>query len=323
MIDTIRFEGKSLYYKFDLSYEKFVGYRKKTDKGVTVEKIQQLAVEDRKGYYRVYYNPNNQQVSVELNIQKLIFKKYNHYNYEKEPHILLTLIRHFGSYFFANDDYYISRIDLGTVATYENSTEAALVLDKYRYSKPKGARSGKWRFQNFGTSVFYPTKNYSIKVYNKGAEYSHNNVPKEGFPIDLDSTLRFEKTYRIGEMKRIGLQTRPYMGCHIQSFELDKLIKDYYHVFDTWTLFTNPVKFDNDMKGQMLMISVMDSQGILEELIDKGVVKKTSAFKYKKLKKEASIGTEKSFLPYKNNLLQKDLERLRYVLTFGALDLLK
>lgn len=225
MIDTIRLVGDADYYRFSYTYERFTGIKTKDGE----ERISQVLVENKKGVHRVFYTPSNHQIVVELNPHKLMFQD-NVYNYEINSAILNDFIRGIGAIYFRSNSYYVARVDIGGVTTFPNPMETAATLEKFRQTRIPGARVARFKQQNYASSVFYASKNWSIKIYNKGVEMHIDAqdapehklekgklVPNPDYikpelrernrlGFDLLSTVRVEKTYRFREMERIGLQ---------------------------------------------------------------------------------------------------------------------
>ena len=126
-----------------------------------------------------------------------------------------NLINNIGNYFFKGN-WYISRIDIAAVVMVEDiQTE----LKFYREFKQRTARIGKYNHQNYKDSVFYFSKEYAMKIYDKYKE-SKNILHK--------NLLRYEMTIRSSMLEKI-LKTskKPYYG--IRSVDMDyKKIVDYF-----------------------------------------------------------------------------------------------
>lgn len=229
MIDTIRFTGPARYYRFNYSYEKFQGFRRADGE----ERITQVMVEDIKGVHRVFYTLSTDTIVVELNPQKLMFGD-NVYNYEKNTAILNDFVRLVGGVYFDSSDYYVSRVDLGSVTTFPSVEDSKMALERFRSARLDGARIGRFKQQNYKDSVFYPSRNFSVKIYRKGVEMGikpQDETDDDGNPLipesmrernrlgfDLLATLRCEKTYRFNEMKRLGVN---YAMRHILPLRYD------------------------------------------------------------------------------------------------------
>lgn len=369
MIDTIRLTGPADYYKFSYDYERFTGIKRKDGE----ERISQVLVENKKDVHRIFYSPHNNQIVVELNPHKLIFKE-NVYNYEINSAILNDFVRRIGSVYFRGHNYYVARLDIGGVTTFDNFDSASQVLEKFRATRIPGARVARFKQQNYASSVFYASKNWSIKIYNKGIEMrcgfqdapefvidkatglpvaNNDYVPPElrernrlGF--DLLSTLRVEKTYRFREMERIGLndvlktvtplianptefdrqlhalaidkakkgammQVTPYMGVHIDSFDIDLLMRDFFSVFQNWEFTTTP--YITTERGSAGLLSVIDSYGGLSEVEASGVVSRSTIWRFRNKKRELSDFVPK--IDFKNNLPQNVLKYWYYYRTLG------
>jgi len=320
MIDTIRFRGPAVSYRLNWTFEKYYCFR--TPSG-DFEKIPITLIENKKdakkrSLYRVFYVPSANLMDVEINLGKLLFE-HNVYNYSVSSLDLDMLIRRVGSAFFASNDYYVSRIDLGHVQTYASRLETQKVIDQYRHSKLPGAYSRKFKHQNYKDSVFYKTENWSVKVYDKFAEIVHSlgvEVAKQLLPDE--NMVRFEKTYRIGEMKRLGLQVDPYKGVHIDSFQVAVLMNDYMDVFGKWEFSATP--HVTDAKGVIGLISYLDNLGQLSELEAAGIVSRSSIWRYRKEK--ASLVVNQPRLKIDKNITHSMQQKVLYCVNQGIMHLL-
>lgn len=329
MIDTLRISGSGLHYKFSTDYSRFTGFRKKTPEGTTSEKIDFVQVW-KTDHFRCFYYPSIDKMDVELNVQKTIFKGLNHYNYESNAYNLYALIGLFGNCFFNNFEFYINRCDIGSVSAYQDAKEAGDVLEKYRHARPARARVGKWRLQNFPDSVFYPTDNYSIKIYNKGREMIYRGEsPDIVSKMGLDRTLRFEKTYRTGEFERLGMKKRPYYGIHYSVFKMENVLNDYFDYFSNWEFLTESLPENPGFTGSMALLALVEKRQELDMAEARKYVSRSTLHRFKQKKKEllrpenqCIMETSEKFKGFKNNLLEKEAALLKYVYTFGPAQIL-
>jgi len=321
MIDTIRISGTAETYRFQYDYVKFRGSRTKDGS----EYINEVLVENKKGKYRAFYVPGTDRIDIELNVGKLIFQN-NIYNYENEPSRLLSLVCACGAAFFSNNDFFVSRVDLGHVQGYSTRLEANNVVDSFRYAKPSGARLGKWRVQNYEHSVFYPSDARSIKIYHKGAEMStqYNAEELEAFflrdGIDLGSLLRYEVTYRSKYLAQLGMKKTPFWGVHITQLDMSVLLADYWETFKKWERYTNPVRVNEDLRGVMLLCAMADREGKLDEYRVSGMVSRSAYHRYRKLQSKRKPDNERVInteIKYLNNMPQKVSQLYNYARTFG------
>jgi len=282
MIDTLRLSGHNLYFKFPFDYERYQVIKKKG--GQIVVPVFQALDHRVNGVsqYRVHYAPSTGMVSVEFNPHKLIFTD-NIYNYEKDPLVLGRFISTCANYFFAGGDCYVSRCDIGGVSVFDSPFVAAQTLESYRSTRPEGARVNKFKHQNYATSVFYSSKNWSVKVYNKGTEMKLPSGLDTVSGMPMLSTLRFEKTFRFNEMKRLGMTVKPYYGVHLNDFSIGILLDNFFEVFTKWDFQKTP--YMTDVKGSIGLLSVLDNMGQLSEVESVGIVSRSTMFRYKKKKK--------------------------------------
>lgn len=305
MIDTIRFRGPAEYYAFDWDYSRFVGFKTKDNKKEYVNEI----LIQKTPNFRVWYYPASDTIDVECNPHKIIYGD-NVYNYSDSGGALNALVRQFGNYFYRSGTYFVTRCDIGGVHTYDNPLESSRVLEGYRRARFPGARMSKFRHQNYADSVFYSTQNWSIKIYNKGAEMKGSADLFKDF--DLYSTLRFEKTYRFREMKRLGMNIETARGVNIDEFDVQILLDDFFDQFGNWDFAQTP--HVTDQRGVMGLLSVIDQSGLLSEVEALKVCSRSTVYRYNKMKK-SMVQNKKLYFP--NNLLQKDLVKLNYLNTFG------
>lgn len=320
MIDTIRLRGPAVSYRLNWTFEKY--YCFKTPSG-DFEKIPITLIENKKdakkrSLYRVFYVPSANLMDVEINLGKLLLE-HNVYNYCTSSLDLDTLVRRVGACFFNSGDYYIARIDLGHTQTYATKLEAQKTIDQYRHSRLPGAYSRKFKHQNYKDSVFYKSENWSIKVYDKYAEMVHSLGLEEAKKIIPDeNVVRFEKTYRIGEMKRLGLQVDPYKGVHVDSFQIATLMNDYLSTFGKWEFSSTP--HITDAKGVIGLISYLDNLGQLSELEAANIVSKSSLWRYRREKTSLAVTTPR--LNILKNISPSMQQKVSYCVNQGIIHLL-
>lgn len=283
MLDTIRLTGSSLGTNLKYETSKFVTYR---NNKTGTERYALVDMTASKGSpYRAFYDPNNLTLTVELNPHKILFGE-NIYNYCQNSNSLRYLVHSVAASFFPSSDCYISRADLGGVQTFENPGRALEVLEQYRRAKIEGARVAKYRHQNYTSSAFYYTRSWSAKVYNKGVDMFRNSEQPEGYPFDLYSTLRFEKTYRSDEFKRLGMKKTPFRGVHVHEFKFDVWHDDFMTFFSNWQRQATP--YYTTEKGMKGLLSVIDQLGHLSDVAAMGTVSRTTIYRYQQEKKRVS-----------------------------------
>jgi len=343
MIDTLRICGDKTRYNFNADFSRFIGYRKKDG----TEKIVELLVEKNE-YYQVFVNPGAGKVTVQLNPHKILFG-LNIFNYEENPVWLHQLVRHCANYFFGNSDCYVSRLDIGGVVTYKNQTEAIKVLERFRGTRVPGGSLKKYRHQNYADSVFYWSRHWSIKIYNKGVEMgctpdmteaqlekagtTNEKILADRSPagFDLLATLRYEKTYRFRELERIGslpyqkahpqhkavtdMPVKPNWGVHIDDLRMDLIMYDFKNIFEKWDFAASESLHPGELKGVHTLLYALDKLGKLSELESLKAVSTSTMGRYRKKKRENP--EFEPFVKFVNNLDTKSLNNKRRAHTFG------
>jgi len=318
MVDTVVLFGRFDFNKFMPDFTQIVSYRnhKKNTENIPVFQYQ-----NRKGLYVARYYQATNEISVQFNIPKVIFGT-NALNYESSFVRLDNLIACFGSYFFPSGDYYVSRIDIGGVVTYPDKISADAVIERFRYAKLPRARTRSYKHQNYESSVFYSTRNWSFKCYNKGAELRHTkefDMVSQSVVWDLDCTVRVEKTFRFNEMKRLGYEVTPRKGVFIENFTTEYLLQDFIDTLQDWSLTATP--WLNEHKGVKGLVSIIDQQGLLSEAYASGKISKSTYYRYIREKKAAAQAPKDFkdvfYLDGKKNL-PENLKLLDHCLTFGV-----
>lgn len=307
MIDTLRLRGPADMVNFEWDYEQFTGFKNKKTGTRYVSSI----LVKKTPQFRAMYYPASNSMDVEINIHKTMFG-FNVYNYASSAGILNSLVRNFAYYFYRpSSDIYVTRCDIGGVSTFKDVAESYQVLEKYRRCKFPGARIGKWRMQNYPDSVWYDTRHWSIKIYNKGKELGE--LADDFKEFDLFSTLRFEKTYRFREMGRLGMNIKAHYGVNLEEFDTDILLKDFFGLISGWELAQTPYLTDN--KGAMGLLSVIDKLGYLSEIHAFSTVSRSTIHRYNKLKK-ADVPEFQQNVVFPFNLPPEKLSILNYARTF-------
>ena len=320
MIDTIRFSGPASYYKFNFDYERYSAYRTKDG----WEKTTSVQVE-KNDRYRVYFNPGYDRIDVELNLQKILFGA-NCYNYALSSYDIGRLVVGVHNSFFTASSGFVSRIDLGGVVNYGTYEESIKALEKYRGARFLGASVAKFRQQNYATSVFYPSKHWSLKVYHKGVEQHVVNkdslvessaFSRAAYGVDTVDMLRFEKTYRFRELERLGMTCVARNGIPIDSFNSDLVYRDFMRVLSEWDFSESP-SFVTE-KGTVGFLQLLDQKGLLGEAEAQYLVSRSARTRLRKIKKEQVDFRQKEFIL---NFPEKSAGNLNYCLMFGPQSLL-
>jgi len=311
MIDTISFSGtlQNSHFEADLS-KYYVSVRK--DGKFWLQDTQQ-----QKGFhYFCRYQPSYDRFTVELNLHKVLFE-VNAYNYCQSPTILNDLVRFAGEAFFLPGKYHVKRIDIGGVKEFADYDDALNNLETYRNARADGFSLKKAIAQNYAESAWYPHRNWSAKIYHKGLEQGFKKGQKaDVFPgIDLARMLRFEKTYRPGELKRLGLYTIPWHGVPIRDFNIIPVLNDFYELFQNWK--HTSVPYVADGTGLHYLINIADNNGNLKFIEQSGRVSRSTIYRYRKAKQASAASRiasgEVEPLIFKNNLTPALAGRFSYL----------
>lgn len=259
-----------------------------------------LTMVQRGKNYRVFMDISAERVHIEMNPHKHFFK-HNIYNYEQSPVILQNYILGVSRHFFSSlSDTYLNRIDIGGVVDFQDREKSLAALETYRQTKPEGLRFAKFKSQNYETSIFYSSDNYSIKIYHKGSELARvngqiiNKVARgqasesDIIPVHVlkyaDKLLRYEKTYRMDEIKRLGLKKEARYGIPLLDFKIDPLLCDFNELFAKWERQTKP--YQTSKKSIAGLLQVIDNLGQLDNVASQGIVSRSTIHRYKREKKE-------------------------------------
>lgn len=272
MIDTLRLTGSGKHYRFKPSYSKYTVFKRDGKP----EYIQGIQLEQT-GNYRCFYSPSHDNATVEFNASKIIFRD-NWTNYANNSIAIDTIIRVFSEYFFFRRTCYIARIDLGFVQDFMTEERANEVLEMFRGARFPGARKAKFLNQAYDGSVFYSTRNWAVKIYNKGRE---QKMP-QGHP--LRSVLRYEKTYRFNELKRIGMPVTPTKGVLVRDFDSTAILTEFWQLWTGWDLQAKPYQVSG-LKGSAALLQVIEQSGLLGVLETQNSVSRSTIWRYKKKRK--------------------------------------
>lgn len=154
---------------------------------------------------------------------------------------------------------------------------------------------------------------------------NHGEIPEP----HLFNMLRFEKTYRTGEMERLGMQKTPHYGIHIDSFDVGTLVHDFETVFAKWEQRANPVIVN--AKGMLGLVAIVDAltrqnddqNGAIDDLVNNGTISRATLSRYHTLKHKTSNlfqGEKSVSFPY--NLPAEKRNRMGYVYNFGFTNIL-
>jgi hypothetical protein len=279
MIDTISFQGHQVdYFEKSTRAKFFINYEERNNPYLITDHFQGKN-------YRAFHDLNRKLVRIELSLPKAVCGQncFNYANAENYP-LLEKIIYSIMGQFFRNPKFcWINRIDLGYVQKYDTEKEKELALEHYKNTRPHSQRVSKFKHQNYSTSSFYYTKNYSIKVYDKFAESKYDNCT-----WTTKNMLRFEKTYRTGEMKRLGMESTPYMGIPVPFFSLQQLMNDFKLTFQRWEFGTKivPIVTEKGLLGVLQSVKILSPD--IYKYIETAKIASPSTFKrLKKIKSEA------------------------------------
>jgi len=256
MLDTISIVSEQDNYRFPIAKAQYVIDYHDTNKKYL---LTQTYINEN---YRVFHDLNRNAVRIEASIPKIIFG-HNGLNYiEPKNHNLIKLyIDLFAKFFFKDTStVYINRIDIASVQYFDNPAKQ---IETYKQFKLQNQRLTKFNHQNYKSSVFYFSKNFSTKIYDKFIESkdeSHRGL------------LRFEKSYRLGYLKKCKMLAKPYFGVSLSALKIEVLINDFLETFQKWTSKTvvaNPTR--NGLMGTLETLRVENIQ-LLQELVIKGII---------------------------------------------------
>lgn len=315
MIDTIRFRGPAKNYAMKLDVTKYQVWVDESTGNVTQSPIVTIAnvkAADGQSLYRIFYTPSADMVDVELNIQKILFHQ-NASNYSFSANTLNLLVRRFGSYFFNSGCYYITRIDLGFVQSLETEAEKRGMIDTFRNTRLPGSYTAKYKAQYYANSVWYPSKNFIMKIYDKHAEIvKHENKDIADKLVPNNNMIRYEKQYRGKEIERVSalyktekkkdedgkekevktlvhyaMPHEAFKGIHIDCFDIQYLKDDLFNTLSEWVRNTATIE-GQELRGTQGLLDALAKRGMLSEIEAANIVNRTTIYRYKK--KAAKIG---------------------------------
>lgn len=215
MIDTIRLTGDG--FKLNFQPSESILYREKNGE---IYPLQSYLTTPK---FRIFQKKAGS-TTVELSVPKLLFGE-NGLNYlVGEYKEMQTLVENIGNFFFKGN-WYISRIDIGAVVMVDDvKTE----LKFYREFKQRTARVSKYNHQNYADSVFYFSKEYAMKIYDKYKE-SKNEKHK--------NLLRYEMTIRSSMLEKIlDEKKKPYYGIRSDKMDYKKIVDYYFERFENFAV---------------------------------------------------------------------------------------
>ena len=141
------------------------------------------------------------------------------YNIKKAPRLLLAFIKDFVNMQFLDpinlEDVEINRVDFCWNQVLASRSKALYYLHHQKKIRKKHSREEEGLPINYGTSLMYATKRFSLKIYHKGTEYEKNDLKKhlkynkeigkqyfntEKIAKLADRILRYEVTIRSAEL---------------------------------------------------------------------------------------------------------------------------
>jgi len=342
MIDTIRFRGPAKNYSMKLDVTKYQVWVDEKTGNITqspIVTIGNIKAADGQSLYRIFYTPSADMVDVELNIQKILFN-HNASNYCFSANSLNLLIRRFGSYFFASGSYYVTRIDLGFVQTLDTEAEKRGMIDTFRNTRLPGSYTAKYKAQYYANSVWYPSKNFIMKIYDKHAEIvKHETKEIADKIVPNNNMVRFEKQYRGKEIERVSalyntekkkqedgkvkevktlihyaMPHEAFRGIHIDSFDISYLKDDLFSTLSEWVRNTATIE-GQELKGTQGLLDALAKRGMLSEVEAAHIVNRTTIYRYKK--RAAEIGRP-SFQVIPDDVAEVYKNRVNYAVSVGV-----
>lgn len=287
MIDTLRLRGPAKDYNMKLQVTKYQVWVNEETGNVTNSPIVTLSnVKDKDGQslYRIFYTPSADMVEVELNVQKILFSN-NATNYCFSAPVLNLLVRRVGAYFFASGSYFVTRIDLGFVQTMETEDKKRAQIDTFRNTRLPGSYAAKYKAQYYANSVWYMSKNWVMKIYDKHAEITkHDSKERANELVPNNNMVRYEKQFRGKEIERVSegrMKYEPFKGIHIDSFDVTDLKENLFETLADWARNMATIE-GQQLKGTAGLLDVLAKKGLLSEVETSGVVNRSTIHRYKK-----------------------------------------
>lgn len=259
MIDTIRLTGDD--FKLNFQPSESILYREKNGE---IYPLQSFLTTPK---FRIFQKKAGS-TTVELSVPKLLFGE-NGLNYlVGEYQKMQTLVENIGNFFFKGD-FYISRIDIGAVVMVDDvKTE----LKFYREFKQRTARVSKYNHQNYADSVFYFSKEYAMKIYDKYKE-SKNEKHK--------NLLRYEMTIRSSMLEKIlSEKKKPYYGIRCDKMDYKKIVDYYFERFQNYAVRKTVKEVRGDitpLQKTMLTIKENNPELFRQMISEKAVSRQTIA----------------------------------------------
>lgn len=274
MIDTVsfRWKGKRPFDHADETTQRvFVDHAK--------NKVLHRAYETyQRDTFRAQYLPDDRRATIEFSLPKFVFgsNSKNWININQSVHILNNYMsrQHQRQYYHAR------RVDIGFNVVYSDQAEADYIISAFKTAKPKRAHYAKLDHttKSYQHSVFYPTRDYSVKVYNKGWEQKDQS---------LRNVLRFEATLRTQKLRTFAAgdySYKPYYGVRFQDINLNaahdwfiQFISDWVKRFGVKTGYKS-----YGAKGVYKLMQKLDELGKLDETLDGANVPYYTVSRYRK-----------------------------------------
>lgn len=286
MIDTIRLTGDG--FKLNIMPTESILYREKNGE---IYPLQSYLTTPK---FRIFQKKAGS-TTIELSVPKLLFGE-NGLNYlVGEYRKMETLVNNIGEFFF-NGSFYISRIDIGAVVMVDDiKTE----LKFYREFKQRTSRISKYNHQNYADSVFYFSKEYAMKIYDKYKESKnekHRNL------------LRYEMTIRSAMLEKIlDEKKKPYYGIRSDKMDYKKIVDYYFERFQNYAV----KKTVKEVRGnitplQKAMLTIKENNPELfrQMISEKAVSRQTIA----RMQRHVIDTKEVKILDWKNLHFEKSID---------------
>lgn len=280
MIDTLRISMPKRPAVFLPKVEKYITFKNREN---DFEKVIINQLDSGNPNYRAFWSAAGG-YSIEFNLGKVLYLN-NYTNYAPDPSFIAGLVAASVAHFCGKNDAFISRIDLGYCVDYGSYDEAKRHLDMYKNARPKGFSANRYNPKQYKHSIFYNTKNWSVKIYNKGIEQKIDSLDDtEG----LHGVLRFEKTFRSNELLRLGMPRVPYFGVPADQFDAGLVVDNLFQVFQGWDLQALPFQKQPNFRAGMAAIKIVDDLGLLHQLEQAGSVSRSTMHRYRKKKENVT-----------------------------------
>lgn len=177
----------------------------------------------------------------------MINSDINHHVKNGFPRLIKYIKTYFSNEFpacpFDMRELELSRIDFCYNQIFKSKSDALEYLEFQRGIRKKHLRDNSTKSNNYQTSIHYSNKDYSVKIYHKGTEYSKNDkqehikINRVSHKFDVDYLQEFSD-----KILRYEITLRPSYMSYIYN---QKLFRNESKQFKTWKLLYNKIKSKN------------------------------------------------------------------------------